>query len=257
MSASLLYRIAAVLLVFFALGHQLGFRKVSPEWHVEEVVQGMQTTRFTVQGFSRTYWGFFSGFGFFVTVLLAFSAILAWQFGRMPSDVLANQALARWAFAICYIVIAILTWKYFFMAPGTFATVVALCLTIAAAQAQRAPSGSLGVVRTYFDRLANHSGWEGMLADDMTFTSFTSPVKVVNGRDPFLASTKRFYSSIGGVDVRRLDVADDRIYALTRYVIRPPSPAPSFNTDVAEVFQVKDGRISALDIYFDSAPYPK
>jgi hypothetical protein len=59
-----LYRLAAVLLVLFAAGHQLGFRRVSPEWNADAVVRAMQTTSFTVQGFTRTYWHFFSGVGF-------------------------------------------------------------------------------------------------------------------------------------------------------------------------------------------------
>jgi hypothetical protein len=29
------------------------------------------------------------------------------------------------------------------------------------------------------------------------------------------------------------------------------------SSDVAEVFQVRDGKIAALDIYFDAAPFPK
>jgi len=34
--------------------------------------------------------------------------------------------------AIAYVVIAALTWRYFFMAPGILATIVALLLTVAA-----------------------------------------------------------------------------------------------------------------------------
>ena len=58
-----LYYIASVLLAFFAIGHQLGFRKVDPTWHANEVVASMQQTHFTVQGFDRSYWSFFSGCG--------------------------------------------------------------------------------------------------------------------------------------------------------------------------------------------------
>jgi hypothetical protein len=30
-----------------------------------------------------------------------------------------------------------------------------------------------------------------------------------------------------------------------------------FVSDVAEVFRVRDGRIESLEIYFDSAPFPR
>src|SRR5437763_557939 len=93
-----LYRACAVLLALFALGHQIGFRHVDPAWNVDAVVRGMQTVRFPVQGFQRSYWDFFSGFGFFSTVFLLFSALLAFDLSRRPGDVLANLAFMRWAF---------------------------------------------------------------------------------------------------------------------------------------------------------------
>jgi len=257
MSASFLYRTSAVLLVLFAAGHQFGFRIVSPAWHADDVVRGMQATRFAVQGFSRTYWGFYSGFGFFVTAFLIFSAVLAWSFARTPRDLLARESALLWTFAGCYVVIALMTWAYFFLAPGVFASLVAACLVAAAVQVQRAGTPADSVVREYFDRLSRRDGWDQTLADSLAFTSFTSPVKRVTGRDAYLTATKRFYSSIGSVELRDLTVSGDKAYALTHYVIRPPNGAPPFDTDVAEIFHVRDGRIDALDIYFDSAPFPK
>jgi hypothetical protein len=133
MTPRILYRAAAVLLVLFAAGHQFGFRQVDPSWQADAVVQSMRTTRFAVQGFTRDYWSFFSGFGFFVTVLLIFSALLAWQLGGVSPEVRAGLALARWSLAIAYAAIAVLTWRYFFLAPGILATLVAICLAVAAA----------------------------------------------------------------------------------------------------------------------------
>ena len=130
---SVLYRVSAVLLVLFALGHQIGFRQVDPSWNADAVAGAMQSVRFEVQGFDRTYWEFFSGFGFFVTTLLVFSAVLAFELSRLPAQVLRAFSRVRWAFALCYLVIAVLTWGYFFLAPGIFATVAAFCLALAAA----------------------------------------------------------------------------------------------------------------------------
>ena len=83
MRASLLYRIASGLLVLFAIGHTLGFRRTDPRWGADSVVRSMRATRFNVDGLSRTYWDFFTGFGLFVTVFLLFAAILAWEFGGL------------------------------------------------------------------------------------------------------------------------------------------------------------------------------
>ena len=112
-------------------------------------------------------------------------------------------------------------------------------------------------IERYFERLASRGDWESTFTDDMTFTSYTSPVKEVKSKAAFLSATKRFYSSIGSVQVRELMVDGDRAVALTRYEIRPPNGAPPFPSDVAEVFRVKGDAIASLDIYFDSAPFPK
>ena len=65
MKAFLLYRIASVLLLLFAIGHTLGFRQNNPEWGVGSLIDSMRSIHFDAQGFSRTYWDFFSSSGFF------------------------------------------------------------------------------------------------------------------------------------------------------------------------------------------------
>jgi len=137
-SPSLLYRVASVLLVLFGLGHQLGFRRVDPRWGVDSAIGALKATQFQVQGMTRTYWDFFSGFGFFVTVLLFFSAILAFQLAGLSKESLRNLSLVTWAFAVSFVVIALLTWRYFFIAPLIFSSLVALCLLMAAWSAARA-----------------------------------------------------------------------------------------------------------------------
>lgn len=132
MSASLLYRISSVLLVLFAIGHTVGFMQVDPRWGADAVVNGMRSVRFEVQSFNRTYWDFFVGFGLFVTVFLLFAAVLAWRFGGMSPERLAAIPVERWSFAISFVIIAGLTWRYFFLAPGIFSTLVALGLLGAA-----------------------------------------------------------------------------------------------------------------------------
>jgi hypothetical protein len=132
MSASLLYRISSVLLVLFALGHTIGFRQVEPTWNADSVVSGMQSVSFDVQGFHRSYWDFFSGFGLFVTIFLVFAAILAWQYGSISREALSVIPIQRWSFAICFVLIAVLTWRYFFLAPDVLSTLVALGLVGAA-----------------------------------------------------------------------------------------------------------------------------
>ncbi len=131
MRTKILYRAAAVLLVLFALGHQVGFRRVDPAWHADAVVHAMQSAHFTVEGFDRTYWQFFSGFGFFVTVLLLFSAVFAWQVGSTSSATRRALLPALWAFAVAYVALVPLTLANFFAVPDMFTVIIALVLIAA------------------------------------------------------------------------------------------------------------------------------
>jgi hypothetical protein len=50
----------------------------------------------------------------------------------MSPEGLAAIPVVRWSFAICFVAIAALTWRYFFIAPGVFSSLVALALIGAA-----------------------------------------------------------------------------------------------------------------------------
>jgi ketosteroid isomerase-like protein len=110
------------------------------------------------------------------------------------------------------------------------------------------------VIERYFGSLQQKRGWEAFLAEDLVFTSFGSPNKQVRGRAAYLESTKRFFAKIISVEVRDLLTDGPTACALTRYELRRPDGA-IFASDVAEIFAVREGRISSLGI--DSAPFPK
>jgi hypothetical protein len=133
MKASAFYRIAAVLLALFAIGHTLGFRQNNPDWGASSVISAMQATRFNAQGFSRTYWDFFGAFGFFFSVFLLFAAVLAWRLGSVRAqDFGAFMRSTAWALAISFVVITALSFKYAFTTPIVFSTVITVCLIAAA-----------------------------------------------------------------------------------------------------------------------------
>jgi hypothetical protein len=133
MKTSVLYRIAAVLLLLFAILHTLGFRQNIPEWGVGGVIGLMQSVHFDAQGFNRTYWDFFSAFGLFVSVFLLFTAELAWQLGGLPAGTLAPfMRRTAWALALCFVAVTIVSWMYSFTTPIVFSTLITVCLLAAA-----------------------------------------------------------------------------------------------------------------------------
>jgi ketosteroid isomerase-like protein len=111
-------------------------------------------------------------------------------------------------------------------------------------------------IQAYFSSLKQKEGWEAFLSDDMAFTSFTSPIKRVTGKAAYLEATKRFYSMITALEVKELLLDGNKACALTRYELQPPG-GPAFDSHVAEVFEVRDGKIVSFDIYFDTAPFPR
>ena len=132
MKASVFYRIAAVLLLLFAIGHTLGFRQSDPAWGVDQLLGSMRSIHFDVQGFNRTYWDLVVAAGFSVGVLYLFAAIFAWQLGGLPAATLALMRGTVWAFALCFAVITVVSWRYLFVIPIAFSIVITLCLTAAA-----------------------------------------------------------------------------------------------------------------------------
>jgi hypothetical protein len=132
MKASVFYRIAAGVLLLFAVAHTLGFRQSDPSWGVDALLASMRSIRFDVGGITRTYWDLFLATGFSVGVFLFFSAILAWQLGRLPAATLALMRGTAWAFAVCFAAITVVSWRYLFIVPFVFSIVTTACLTAAA-----------------------------------------------------------------------------------------------------------------------------
>jgi len=135
-----LYRIAAVLLLLFALGHTLGFRQNNPEWAAGSVIDSMRAVHFDAQGFNRTYWDFFSAFGLFSSVFLVFAAVLAWQLSSLPAETFARVRPMAWSLAICFVAITALSFKYAFTTPIVFSVLITICLIAAASLPTKKPS---------------------------------------------------------------------------------------------------------------------
>ena len=132
MSYRMFYRIAAIVLLLFAVGHTLGFRQSDPKWGVDALLGSMRSIHFDVQGFNRTYWDLFVAAGFSVGVFYLFAAVLAWQLGGLPSAALSLMRGTAWAFALCFAAITVVSSRYLFIIPIAFSSVITLCLTAAA-----------------------------------------------------------------------------------------------------------------------------
>ena len=135
MTTRLIYRIAAVLILLFDLGHSAGYPWSDPRWGVDLGV--FQSSQFKVLGFTRTYWNFYVGFGLLVSVFLLLAAILAWQLSSVPAETLRLLRTTAWALAVCFAAVTVLSWMYFFTIPIVFSSVITVCLIVAAWRSAR------------------------------------------------------------------------------------------------------------------------
>src|SRR5262245_32999699 len=92
----------------------------------------MQSTHFSIDGFTRTYWDFFVGAGFTVGVFYLFSAVLAWQLGGLPRETLALMRATAWGFAGCFAVVTALSVRHLFGIPIVMSALITVSLSAAA-----------------------------------------------------------------------------------------------------------------------------
>jgi hypothetical protein len=129
MTATTLFRIAAVLLLLFAAGHTVGFLKFSPPTPEGVAVRdSMNNVHFQVRGRDYSYGGFYVGFGLFNSVFLLFGAVLAWHMGTLAAG--SPQAIGVMGWGLCLTMVASLAlcWAYFNPIAVTFSAVLAVCL---------------------------------------------------------------------------------------------------------------------------------
>ena len=133
MKAPILYRVAAILLILFAVAHTLGFSQPpDPKWGADGVVASMRSVHFDVQGSSRTFWDFFMAAGLSIGVLYLFAGILAWQLGSLPAETRSHLRGVAWALALAFAALTVVSWIYLFITAVVFSAAVTLCLASAA-----------------------------------------------------------------------------------------------------------------------------
>ena len=133
MNATLMYRIASVLLVLFAAGHTFGFMSFKPSNPEALAVRdAMNNVHFQVRGADFSYGGFYTGFGLTITVYLLFCAFLAWHLGAVARVNPDAVGALGWVFVAVQVASVVLSWLYFSAAPAILSGLVAICLAWAA-----------------------------------------------------------------------------------------------------------------------------
>jgi len=138
-TATLLYRIAAIVLVLFAAGHTFGFLTFRPSSAEGlAVYNAMNSVPFDFNGAVRSYSEFYTGFGLLVTAYLLFCAFLAWHLGGLAASQPKAIGVLAWAFVTVQLANLVLSVLYFFFVPALLSAVILVCLLSAAWQLRNA-----------------------------------------------------------------------------------------------------------------------
>jgi hypothetical protein len=126
------YRLAAYTLVLYTLGHTGGAVIKTPHLGAESdaVVAMMKDVHVVAQGADCTWYGFYRGFGIFVSIFLAFSVVMAWRLGGMSVRERAAIAPLSWTLCAGYACSIVTGWAYFFPGPLVFSILVTVLLGI-------------------------------------------------------------------------------------------------------------------------------
>jgi len=108
------------------------------------------------------------------------------------------------------------------------------------------------LLETYYKGFAKKEGWDSVLADDFKFTGgdMTKTTPLI-GKQAYIEVIKRFSKLFTNMRIKDMIVADDRAFVLANYDYEFPS-GKKIDGDVAEVWKVKDGKLDALTIFFDT-----
>jgi hypothetical protein len=126
------FRVASYLLGLYTLGHTLGAVVNTPRFGPESdaVVAMMKSVHVTAQSADCTWYGFYRGFGLFVSVFFVLSLFVAWQLGGMNERERRPVLPIAWGLFASHVAGAVLAFVYFFPVPMAFSTAIAVLLGI-------------------------------------------------------------------------------------------------------------------------------
>jgi hypothetical protein len=122
-------RLAAVISLLLCVGHTLG-RPWTPAGDAAgaAVVEAMKTYHMQLMGVERSYFDFYLGFGWIISVYLLAQAALLWCVASLGATDAARVRPFVAVFFIASLMITVLDWQFLFAIPLVMSAVITLCL---------------------------------------------------------------------------------------------------------------------------------
>ena len=133
MTPTTFLRTASILTLIHAVLHTVGGVLSPPKHGAEEVLvlETMRAHRFEFMGSLRSYADFLLGYGVFVALILLVDAVLFWQLAGLAPSKPAWMRPILAVFIFNFVAMAIVSWRYFFIAPVATELIIAACLAAA------------------------------------------------------------------------------------------------------------------------------
>lgn len=131
MTTTLWLRISSVITLLFAAGHTLGGLNYWSPMGDNLVLQAMRSVRFDTLGANRSYFDFYLGFGYSLSVTQVMLAILLWQLATLART---NALSVRPMLAVIILAVAacaVIAWLLIFPVPALFSLVQLASLAVA------------------------------------------------------------------------------------------------------------------------------
>lgn len=124
------YRVAAVVLALYFAGHTFGAVLNTPAFGPESdhVVSAMKSVHLSAEGSLVTWYGFYRGFGAFVSVFFVLSMVLSWFLGTLPAGRRCELSVISWSLLASHAAGTAIAFTWFFPIPIVFSSTVTLLL---------------------------------------------------------------------------------------------------------------------------------
>jgi len=126
-----LLRIAAVISLIFTAGHTMGGLKRWSPMGDNPVLKSMTDVRFDAMGVNRSYFDFFMGFGWSISVFMLMQTILLWQLASLATTEAPRLRPIIAVMALATVASGVIAWRFIFPVPALFSLVLALVLGLA------------------------------------------------------------------------------------------------------------------------------
>lgn len=110
------------------------------------------------------------------------------------------------------------------------------------------------LVQSYYTSLnQKNNRWQELYSEDAVFSD-ASQILVAKGKKEIVQSFTTFLKGMESVKIKYMIVEGESACAIASYVYSNQK-GEKMNQDVAEVWEVKDGKLATLTIYFDLTAY--